>query len=84
MNETNVTEKCTTCDPHPPLFLSIDETRYKILSILNTSGIPLYILEMLLKDIWIDCRETNTQLKNRELMEYKNMLKQSNEEPMKN
>lgn len=60
-----------------PLFLSIDETREKILNALNTSGLPIYLLESILKDIWIECRDASNQFKN----EYQKNLKLKNEEP---
>lgn len=70
-----------TPNGNTPLFVSIEETREKIINDLNTSGLPIYLLEMILKDMWIECKEASNQFKQIEILEYQKNLKLKNEEP---
>lgn len=53
-----------------PASLLIQETRNKIINILNESKLHSSILELIMKDIMNDVSSASTRVKNKELEEY--------------
>nr|DAT10830.1 MAG TPA: hypothetical protein [Caudoviricetes sp.] len=57
-----------------PASLLIQETRNKIINILNESKLHPSILELIMKDIMNDVTNASTRIKNKELEEYNNKV----------
>lgn len=57
-----------------PASLLIQETRNKIINILNESKLHSSILELIMKDIMNDVTNASTRIKNKELEEYNNKV----------
>ena len=57
-----------------PASLLIQETRNKIINILNESKLHPSILELIMKDIMNDVINASTKVKNKELEEYNNKV----------
>lgn len=57
-----------------PASLLIQETRNKIINILNESKLHSSILELIMKDIMNDVTNASTRVKNKELEEYNNKV----------
>lgn len=57
-----------------PASLLIQETRNKIINILNESKLHPSILELIMKDIMNDVISASTRVKNKELEEYNNKV----------
>lgn len=57
-----------------PASLLIQETRNKIINILNESKLHPSILELIMKDIMNDVTIASTKIKNKELEEYNNKV----------
>lgn len=57
-----------------PASLLIQETRNKIINILNESKLHPSILELIMKDIMNDVINASTRIKNKELEEYNNKV----------
>lgn len=57
-----------------PASLLIQETRNKIINILNESKLHPSILELIMKDIMNDVTDVSTKVKNKELEEYNNKV----------
>lgn len=57
-----------------PASLLIQETRNKIINILNESKLHPSILELIMKDIMNDVTNASTTVKNKELEEYNNKV----------
>lgn len=63
--------------------IMINETKNGIVSILNESGIPVYIGEMILKDILNDVSQISNQVREKEYHEYIKKLQKTNESKQK-
>ena len=57
-----------------PASLLIQETRNKIINILNESKLHPSILELIMKDIMNDVTNASARVKNKELEEYNNKV----------
>lgn len=57
-----------------PASLLIQETRSKIINILNESKLHSSILELIMKDIMNDVTNASARVKNKELEEYNNKV----------
>lgn len=57
-----------------PASLLIQETRNKIINILNESKLHPSILELIMRDIMNDVTNASTRIKNKELEEYNNKV----------
>lgn len=57
-----------------PASLLIQETRNRIINILNESKLHASILELIMKDIMNDVTNASTRIKNKELEEYNNKV----------
>ena len=57
-----------------PASLLIQETRNKIINILNESKLHPSILELIMRDIMNDVTNASTRVKNKELEEYNNKV----------
>lgn len=53
-----------------PMSIVISELKEGIVTIINNSGLPLYITEMILKDILSDVTMVSNQIKEKEYQEY--------------
>lgn len=53
-----------------PMSIVISELKEGIVTIVNNSGLPLYITEMILKDILSDVIMVSNQVKEKEYQEY--------------
>ena len=53
-----------------PMSIVISELKEGIVTIVNNSGLPLYITEMILKDILSDVTMVSNQVKEKEYQEY--------------
>lgn len=53
-----------------PLSVAITEVKKGIASIINESGLPIYISEMIVKDIYNDIVQVSNQVKNSEYAQY--------------
>ncbi len=53
-----------------PLSVAITEVKKGIASIINGSGLPIYISEMIIKDIYNDIIEVSNQVKDTEYSQY--------------
>ena len=53
-----------------PMSIVISELKEGIVTIVNNSGLPLYITEMILKDILSDVTMISNQVKEKEYQEY--------------
>lgn len=53
-----------------PLSVVITEVKKGIASIINGSGLPIYISEMIIKDIYNDIIEISNQVKDTEYSQY--------------
>ena len=53
-----------------PMSIVISELKEGIVTIVNNSGLPLYITEMILKDIVNDVSEVSRQVREKEYQEY--------------
>ena len=55
----------------------LSEAKNGIIGILNQSGLPIYVGEMLLKEILTDVSHISNQVREREYQEYMEIQKQS-------
>lgn len=55
----------------------LSEVKNGIIGILNQSGLPIYVGEMLLKEILTDVSHISNQVREREYQEYMEIQKQS-------
>lgn len=53
-----------------PLSVAITEVKKGIASIINGSGLPIYISEMIVKDIYNDIVQVSNQVKDTEYTQY--------------
>lgn len=53
-----------------PMSIVISELKEGIITIVNNSGLPLYITEMILKDIVNDVSEVSRQVREKEYQDY--------------
>ncbi|WP_270386696.1 hypothetical protein [Blautia hansenii] len=53
-----------------PMSIVISELKEGIVTIVNNSGLPLYITEMILKDIVNDVSEVSRQVREKEYQDY--------------
>ena len=53
-----------------PLSVAITEVKKGIASIINGSGLPIYISEMIVKDIYNDIVQVSNQVKDTEYAQY--------------
>lgn len=57
-----------------PLSLIINETKQNMVAVINNSGLPLPLLEMLMKDIYIDIKTANDMQLKKDIEQYNNSL----------
>lgn len=60
-----------------PMSIVLSEVKNGIIGILNQSGLPIYVGEMLLKEILTDVSHISNQVREREYQEYMEMEKQT-------
>lgn len=60
-----------------PMSIVLSEVKNGIIGILNQSGLPIYVGEMLLKEILTDVSHISNQVREREYQEYMEIQKQS-------
>lgn len=60
-----------------PMSIVLSEVKNGIIGILNQSGLPIYVGEMLLKEILTDVSHISNQVREREYKEYMEIQKQS-------
>ena len=60
-----------------PMSKVLSEVKNGIIGILNQSGLPIYVVEMLLKEILTDVSHISNQVREREYQEYMEIQKQS-------
>lgn len=60
-----------------PMSIVLSEVKNGIICILNQSGLPIYVGEMLLKEILTDVSHISNQVREREYQEYMEIQKQS-------
>lgn len=60
-----------------PMSIVLSEAKNGIIGILNQSGLPIYVGEMLLKEILTDVSHISNQVREREYQEYMEIQKQS-------
>ena len=53
-----------------PMSIAINELKEGIVTIVNNSGLPIYIAEMILKDILSDVTMVSNQVREKEYQEY--------------
>lgn len=53
-----------------PMSVILNEVKGNIVNIINQSGLPIYITEMILKDIVNDVSEVSRQVREKEYQEY--------------
>lgn len=63
-------DKNTTQEPQKPLSIVMTEVKKEIASVINTSGLPIYITELILKDIYNDVVQMSNQIKDMEYQQY--------------
>lgn len=63
-------DKNTTQEPQKPLSIVMTEVKKEIASVINTSGLPVYITELILKDICNDVVQMSNQIKDMEYQQY--------------
>lgn len=67
-----------------PMSILLSEVKNGIIGLLNQSGLPIYIGEMLLKDILNDVSNISNQVREKEYQEYmQSEQKESNEKQEK-
>lgn len=59
-----------------PLSLIKEETKIKIIEYINTSKLPLLVLEPLMKDLYLECREAYLNQAKAEKIEYEQKMNQ--------
>lgn len=60
-----------------PMSIVLSEVKNGIIGVLNQSGLPIYVGEMLLKEILTDVSHISNQMREREYQEYMEIQKQS-------
>lgn len=60
-----------------PMSIVLSEVKNGIIGVLNQSGLPIYVGEMLLKEILTDVSHISNQVREREYQEYMEIQKQS-------
>lgn len=60
-----------------PMSIVLSEVKNGIIGILNQSGLPIYVGEMLLKEILTDVSHISNQVREREYQEYMEIQKQT-------
>ena len=60
-----------------PMSIVLSEVKNGIIGILNQSGLPIYVGEILLKEILTDVSHISNQVREREYKEYMEIQKQS-------
>lgn len=63
-------DKNTTQEPQKPLSIVMTEVKKEIASVINTSGLPIYITELILKDIYNDVVQMSNRIKDMEYQQY--------------
>ncbi len=63
-----------------PITLLISETRKKMISTVNDSGLPLFLLDSILKDLYGEIHALSVQQEERERKEYEQSLTESQSE----
>lgn len=63
-----------------PMSVVLSEVKNGIIGILNQSGLPIYVEEMLLREILTDVSHISNQVREREYQEYMEMEKQTTKE----
>ena len=63
-----------------PLVLKIEDFRKNIISIINKSEIPVFMIEYIFKDIYQEVRETNIQYAQIERQRYQTELAELNKD----
>ena len=61
-----------------PITIIIQETKYKLVEVLNTSNLPPVILEPIVKDIYNEITMLAKRQYEKDLYEYNNQLSQAN------
>ena len=59
-----------------PITMVINETRESLIKTINESNIPPFIMEMMLKDIYMEVNQLNIDISIREKEEYLQSLKE--------
>lgn len=67
-----------------PMSIVLSEVKNGIIGILNQSGLPIYVGEMLLREILTDVSHISNQVREREYQEYMEMEKQTTKENTSN
>ena len=63
-----------------PITMIIDETKREIADICNNSMLPLYILEPIIKDLYVEIQELNKRQMQQERIAYEqSLIKQNND-----
>lgn len=58
-----------------PLSVLMTEVKQRIATVINDSGLPIYITELILKDIYNDVMQISSQVKDSEFQSYKESQK---------
>lgn len=63
-----------------PITLIIDQTKNNLTKILNEAGLPPFILETILKDLYLETNNISKQIAERDKAEYEKSLQESPEQ----
>lgn len=63
-------DKERTQESQKPLSVLMTEVKQQIASTINTSGLPIYITELILKDIYNDVLQMSNRIKDMEYQQY--------------
>ena len=63
-----------------PITVRISETRRKMISAINDSGLPLFILDSILKDLYGELHALSIQQEERDRIEYEQALTENQPE----
>ena len=63
-----------------PITVRISETRRKMINAINDSGLPLFILDSILKDLYGELHALSIQQEERDRIEYEQALTESQPE----
>ena len=66
-----------------PLSLIINETKQNFIKTINNAGLPLALLEMIMKDVYFDLKNASDIQAKKELEEYNIYLVKEKEEKLK-
>ena len=64
-----------------PITMTIEETKRDIVGIINNSKLPTFILETIIKDIYVEVNQIATQQANLEKQKYEEAISQSKRIP---